>query len=220
MAKNIYFAEFIGAFTLVFFGCGAIMINELYPQLIGNMGIATTFGLMVMILIYSLGSISGAHMNPAVSIAFVLAGKLQIKYSIFYIASQIIGAILASFLLLLILPETSTLGQTNPKIPVFSAFLIELLASFFLMLVILNVANGHKEEGILAGVAIGSLILIEALIFGPLTGASMNPARSIGPALIALDLSNLWLYILAPVVGTILAVPTCKLLRGSNCCND
>jgi aquaporin Z len=192
MAKNIYFAEFIGAFTLVFFGCGAIMINELYPQLIGNMGIATTFGLIVMIMIYSLGNVSGAHINPAVSIAFVLANKLEKNKAVFYIISQVFGAIFASFLLFLILPETTTLGQTNPNIFIISAFIVEFLASFFLMLVILNVATGHKETGIMVGVAIGALILIEALIFGPLTGASMNPARSIGPALISFDLANLW----------------------------
>jgi aquaporin Z len=190
--QHLYFSEFIGTFALVFFGCGAIMINELHPDLIGNVGIATTFGLIVMIMIYSLGNVSGAHINPAVSIAFVLANKLEKNKAVFYIISQVFGAIFASFLLFLILPETTTLGQTNPNIFIISAFIVEFLASFFLMLVILNVATGHKETGIMAGVAIGALILIEALIFGPLTGASMNPARSIGPALISFDLANLW----------------------------
>jgi aquaporin Z len=153
--QHLYFSEFIGTFALVFFGCGAIMINELHPDLIGNVGIATTFGLIVMIMIYSLGNVSGTHINPAVSIAFVLANKLEKNKAVFYIISQVFGAIFASFLLFLILPETTTLGQTNPNIFIISAFIVEFLASFFLMLVILNVATGHKETGIMAGVAIG-----------------------------------------------------------------
>jgi aquaporin Z len=208
-----YIAEFIGTFTLVFFGCGAIMIDSIFPGQINNIGIATTFGLVVMTVIYTLGSISGAHINPAVSIAFLFHKQLTKKDALFYVVYQIMGAIIASVMLLLILPEATTLGQTQPEIAIFSAFLIEFFATFFLMFVILNVATGHKETGIMAGLVIGGLILVEALIFGPLTGASMNPARSIGPAVVNLEISYLWLYIVAPLLGAISALPLYKLLR-------
>ncbi len=220
MKNNIYLAEIFGTFFMVLFGCGAIMINELYPSDIGNIGIAVTFGLIVMIMIYSLGSVSGAHMNPAVSIAFVFAKKLQPKVASMYITCQVLGATLAILLLSVILPQAETFGQTLPKIGILPSFIVEVLASFTLMFVILNVATGHKETGIMAGVAIGATILIEALIFGPLTGASMNPARSFAPALVGMELEHIWLYIGAPILGMILAVPTCKLIQGEDCCKD
>lgn len=214
--NRAHIAEFLGTFILVFFGCGAIMIDATTTEQINNSGIATTFGLIVMIVIYSFGSISGAHINPAVSIAFMFAGKLKKIQALTYVVMQILGAIAASALLYMVLPESPTLGQTTPKIATLSAFSVEFLATFFLMLVILNVATEHKETGIMAGLVIGGLIYIEALIFGPLTGASMNPARSIGPAIMSMDwenITNLWLYITAPMLGAISALPIFKLLQ-------
>ncbi len=213
-----YIAELIGSFTLVFCGCGAIVTNEFSNGTVTHSGIALTFGLVVMALIYAFGEISGAHFNPAVTIAFSYAKKFPIKEVPKYILAQCIGAILAALTLLVLFPENEYLGTTIPQIAVWRTFLFEAILSFFLMLVIINVSTGSKETGVMAGFAIGGVIWFEAQFAGPITGASMNPARSIGPALVSGHTEHLWLYILAPIVGAIIAVLSCKLVKDEKCC--
>jgi aquaporin Z len=215
-----YIAELIGTFTLVFCGCGAIVTNEFSNGTVTHSGIALTFGLVVMSLIYAFGESSGAHFNPAVTIAFTYAKKFPLKEVPKYILAQCIGAILAALMLVILFPENEFLGTTLPQIDVWRAFLFEVILTFFLMLVIINVSTGSKETGIMAGIAIGGVVWFEAQFAGPITGASMNPARSIGPALISGHIEHLWLYIFAPIVGALLAVLSCKLVKEDDCCND
>lgn len=215
-----YIAELIGTFTLVFCGCGAIVTNEFSNGTVTHSGIALTFGLVVMSLIYAFGESSGAHFNPAVTIAFTYAKKFPLKEAPKYILAQCIGAILAALMLVILFPENEFLGTTLPQIDVWRVFLFEVILTFFLMLVIINVSTGSKETGIMAGIAIGGVVWFEAQFAGPITGASMNPARSIGPALISGHLEHLWLYIFAPIVGALLAVLSCKLVKDNDCCND
>ena len=215
-----YIAELIGTFTLVFCGCGSIVTNEFSNGTVTHSGIALTFGLVVMSLIYAFGESSGAHFNPAVTIAFTYAKKFPLKEVPKYILAQCIGAILAALMLVILFPENEFLGTTLPQIDVWRVFLFEVILTFFLMLVIINVSTGSKETGIMAGIAIGGVVWFEAQFAGPITGASMNPARSIGPALISGHLEHLWLYIFAPIVGALLAVLSCKLVKDNDCCND
>jgi aquaporin Z len=215
-----YIAELIGTFTLVFCGCGAIVTNEFSNGTVTHSGIALTFGLVVMALIYAFGETSGAHFNPAVTIAFTYAKRFPLKEVPKYILAQCLGAILAALMLVVLFPENEFLGTTLPQIEVWRVFLFEVILTFFLMLVIINVSTGSKETGIMAGIAIGGVVWFEAQFAGPITGASMNPARSIGPALISGHLEHLWLYIFAPIIGALLAVISCKLVKDDDCCND
>ncbi len=171
-----------------------------------HVGVAITFGFVVMSLIYALGDISGAHMNPAVSIAFVVAKRFPIKELLPYIIAQILGATLASGTLKLLFPENEFLGATLPAGSQLQSFVLEVLLSFFLMFVIINVATGSKEVGMFAGLAIGSVVLLEAMFAGPICGASMNPARSIGPAIVSGHTEHLWIYLTAPVAGAVPAI--------------
>jgi len=214
-----YIAELIGTFTLVFCGCGAIVTNEFTNGTVTHSGIALTFGLIVMALIYAFGETSGAHFNPAVTIAFTYAKKFPLKEVPKYILAQCIGAILGAALLWAFFPNNELLGTTLPAIDVWRVFIFEIVLTFFLMLVIINVSTGSKEVGIMAGIAIGAVVWLEAQFAGPITGASMNPARSIGPALISGHLEHLWIYLAAPVIGALLAVTTCKLVKDDNCCD-
>lgn len=210
-----YIAEAIGTFILVFCGTGAIIIDQQTNGSVTHVGVAMTFGLVVMSLIYAFGSISGAHLNPAVSLAFALAHRFAFKQVLPYIAAQTAGAILASLVLKLLFPANELLGATLPAGSVLQSFVLEFLLTFFLMIVILNVATGSKEQGMFAGLAIGSVILLEAMFAGPVCGASMNPARSFAPALISMHFSNLWLYIVAPVLGACVAVPLWKYFKNT-----
>lgn len=202
-----YFAEGIGTFILVFCGTCAIAVDQLYPGTIGHTGIALTFGLVVMVVVYAIGSFSGAHINPAVSLAFYVSGRFSGKKLLPYILAQSIGAVMASFTLALLL-NPPTLGATLPakELSISQAVIIEVILTFVLMFVIIHVATGIKEIGATAGIAIGGAVALDALFAGPLTGASMNPARSLGPALISGNLHDLWIYLVAPSVGAVLAV--------------
>jgi aquaporin Z len=210
-----YLAELIGTFAMVFCGTGAIIINQQTGGVITHAGIAATFGLIVMSMIYALGNISGAHLNPAVSIAFTIAGRFKVKQLAPYIASQLIGAILASLTLKVLLPANEFLGATLPAGTDMQSFILELILTFFLMLVILNVATGSKEQGMFAGLAIGAVVGLEAMFAGPICGASMNPARSLAPALTSGHMQSLWLYLIAPTAGAALAVPVWKYLTSN-----
>ncbi len=206
-------AEAIGTFALVFCGTGAMVINEFTGGTVSHVGIAITWGLIVMAMIYAFGDISGAHINPAVTIAFAYAKKFPWKEVPLYALAQLAGAFAASGLLLYLFPDSETLGATLPELSVMKVFVFEIILSFFLMLVIINVSTGSKEIGIIAGIAIGSVVLLEAMFAGPITGASMNPARSIAPAVVSGNVTALWLYILAPIIGCLLAVVSCKLVK-------
>lgn len=210
---NKYIAELLGTFALVFCGTGAIVIDQQSGGAVTHVGVAITFGLIVMAMIYSLGDISGAHMNPAVTIAFSIAKRFQVKQVLPYIISQLIGAFLASAILHYLFPTNETLGSTLPAGREMQSFILELILTFFLMLVIINVATGSKEQGMFAGLAIGSTVLLEAMFAGPVCGASMNPARFIAPAIISGHLEYLWVYILAPVAGAAFAIPVFKILH-------
>lgn len=198
---------------MVFCGTGAIVIDNQTKGAVTHVGVAITFGLIVMAMIYGLGEISGSHLNPAVSIAFTLAGRLPGKALAPYIASQLAGALLASSTLRLLFPTNQLLGATLPAGPALQSFVLEMILTFFLMLVIMGVATGPKEQGLFAGIAIGSVVLLEAMFAGPICGASMNPARSLAPAVVSGHLEYLWVYLTAPVIGAALAIPTWKYLN-------
>ena len=194
-----YAAELIGTYALVFAGTGAMVINEQTGAL-GHIGVAATFGLIVLAMIYAFGDLSGAHLNPAVTIGFVVAKRFPLKEAAPYIVAQLGGAVLASLTLRLLFPENTTLGATFPTGSEIQSFILEALLTYFLMLVILQVSHGSKETGLMAGIAIGAMVGLEALFAGPICGASMNPARSIAPALVSGELRALWIYIVAPVI--------------------
>ena len=211
-----YTAEFLGTFALMFCGTGAVIINQETGGVITHSGIALTFGLIVMSMIYALGNISGCHINPAVTIAFAIARRFKMKQVLPYIISQFAGAFTASILLKFLFPHNDTLGATLPAGSPLQSLIMEFILSFLLMLVIINVATGSKEQGIFAGLAIGSVVLLEAMFAGPISGASMNPARSIAPAVVSGHLENFWIYIVSPILGTITAIPVCTFLNSKN----
>jgi aquaporin NIP len=196
-----YIAELIGTFALVFCGTGAIIIDQQTNGQVGHVGIAITFGLIITAMIYAFGDKSGAHFNPAVTIAFSLADLFSKKEILPYIISQIIGAFIASILLKLLFPANLNLGATLPAGSDLQSFILEIVLTFLLMLVILFTSQGSKETGAIAGLAIGGTVLLEAMFAGPICGASMNPARSLAPAIISGNLSTLWIYIAAPILG-------------------
>ena len=210
---NKWLSELIGTFAIVFCGTGAIIINQQSNGAITHVGIAITFGLIVMAMIYTLGSISGAHFNPAVTIAFTIANKFPIKQVLPYIIAQFAGGLLSSLVLKYLFPTSQTLGASIPTGSVMQSFILEFILTFFLMLVIINVASGSKEEGMFAGLAIGSTVLLEAMFAGPISGASMNPVRSIAPAIVSGHLENLWVYMVSPITGAALAIPVWKFLN-------
>lgn len=213
-------AEFFGTFILVFAGTGAIVINDVSTGAVTHVGIALTFGLVVLALIYALGEVSGAHFNPAVTLGFWAAGRFPVKSLPAYVASQCAGALLASVLLRLLFPSHPGLGATHPAGPALQSFVLEIVLTWFLMLVILSVSTGAKEKGITAGVAIGAVIALEALFAGPICGASMNPARSLAPALVSGSVADLWIYLVAPIFGALLAVLTCRCVQEEGCCES
>ena len=206
-----YLLEFFGTFALVFCGPGAVIMNDNSGGVITHVGIAITFGLIVMAMIYAIGEQSGAHINPAVTLAFWASGSFKRKDVIPYISAQLLGALFASALLYFLFPYHSSQGATIPLNSSGQAFVLEVILSFILMFVIIKVSTGSKEVGTMAGIAIGGVVGLEAMFAGPITGASMNPARSIAPALFSGDIQHLWLYISAPIIGMLLAVVFCKI---------
>jgi len=217
--KN-YISEFLGTFALIFCGTGAMVINEVTGGAVSHVGIAITWGFIVIAMIYAYGDISGAHFNPAVSIAFAVAKKFSWKEVPKYILAQTLGALLASITLKFLFPESEILGATIPTIEPLRAFVLEIILTFILMLTIINVSTGSKEVGIVAGIAIGGVVLLEAMFAGPVTNASMNPVRSLAPALVSGKLEHLWLYLTAPIIGAILAIFSCKLVKDDDCCTE
>jgi aquaporin Z len=199
-------AEAFGTFALVFAGTAAIVVNDVSRGVVTHVGVALTFGLVVLALVYALGDVSGAHLNPAVTVGFWVAGRFPARRALPYVASQLAGALLASLLVRLLFPDHPTLGLTRPSGPAHQSFVLEVVLTLLLMFVILAVSTGASEKGAMAGVAVGAVIALEALFAGPICGASMNPARSLAPAVVAGDLAHLWIYLSAPLLGAALAV--------------
>jgi aquaporin NIP len=218
IASRKFASECIGTFALVFAGTGAIVIDHASSGAITHPGIALTFGLIILSMIYTFGDVSGAHFNPSVTIAFAAAGRFPWREVPGFVGAQLFGAFAASGLLRFLFPSDSTLGATLPAGAAMQSFILEVVLTFLLMLVILSVSTGAKEKGITAGIAIGSVIGLEAMFAGPICGASMNPARSLSPAIVSGHIEHLWIYIAGPVLGALLAIPACSTVRGPDCC--
>ncbi len=210
-------AEFVGTFALVFCGTGAIVIDHATGA-VSHVGVALTFGLIVLAMIYAVGDVSGAHLNPAVTLGFFAARRLPGRSVGPYIVSQFAGALLASIALRLMFPDDATLGATIPAGSLAQSFALEFILTLILMFVILSVSTGSKEKGVLAGVAVGSVIALEALFAGPISGASMNPARSLAPALVTMRFGDVWIYVAAPVMGAVTSVFICRCVQAPGCC--
>jgi aquaporin NIP len=208
-------AEAIGVFALVFAGCGAIVTEAQHPGSLGTVGIGLVFGLVVMAMVYATGHLSGAHLNPAVTLAFVLTRHFPRTEALAYLAAQLLGALAATALLAAIWPsQPAALGATLPTIGSGSAFAYEAVLTAFLMFVIMAVATDTRAVGAAAAIAIGGTVGLDALFGGPITGASMNPARSIGPALVSGEVQDLWIYITAPILGAALGALAYQTVRG------
>ena len=208
-----YLAEFLGTFLLVFCGTGAIVINEMSGGFLTQAGIALVFGLVVASVILVIGDQSGAHINPSVTLAFFIHKRLPAKQAVSYIIYQLAGGISASFLLQFLFPTSSSSGSTATSVSSLQLFVLEGTMSFILMLVILGVSQRAKITGIPAAVSVGTVVMLETFFALPLTGASMNPARSLAPALVTGTWTNLWIYLLAPVTGMSLAVTAWRLFN-------
>ncbi len=208
-------AEGIATFALVFAGCGAIIANAAYDGALGTVGVALVFGLIIMVMVYATGHLSGAHINPAVTLAFTLTRHFPAREAATYIGAQVAGAVLGAFLLLVVWPdEPGHLGATLPSVGVGSAFVYEVVLTAFLMFVIMAVATDTRAVGAAAAIAIGGTVGLDALFGGPVTGASMNPARSLGPALATGQWTDLWLYLVAPVAGAAVGALAYQAIRG------
>ena len=203
---NKALAEAFGTFCLVFAGTGAIVVNDVSHGAVTHVGVSLVFGLVVMAMIYAVGDVSGAHLNPAVTIGFCLAGRFPVRTVPLYLFAQASGAFLASGLLRAMFPSHPTLGATLPSGSVFQSFVLETVLTAMLMGVILAVSSGPKEKGVMAGIAVGGVIAFEALMGGPVSGASMNPVRSLSPAIVSGSMGDLRIYLTAPFLGAAVAV--------------
>lgn len=206
-------AEFFGTYAVVLAGTGAVVIDGVSGGAVTHPGIAVTFGLVVMVMIYAVGDVSGAHFNPAVTVAFWAARRLPGRDVLPYVLTQVAAATAASLTLRALFGNVRSLGATLPAGSVAQSFVLEVLLTAGLMFVILHVSTGPKEVGVMAGIAIGGTVALEAMFAGPICGASMNPARSFGPAVASGNLQHLWAYVVAPTVGGLLAVAGWRLTR-------
>jgi aquaporin NIP len=210
-------AEAIAAFALVFAGCGAIVADSRYDGALGTVGVAIVFGLVIMVMVYATGHLSGAHINPAVTIAFTLTRHFPARDALAYVSAQVAGAIVAALALLAIwTDEPAHLGSTLPSVGVGSAVVYEVVMTAFLMFVIMAVATDTRAVGAAAAIAIGGTVGLDALFGGPVTGASMNPARSLGPAVVSGEWHDLWIYLVGPIAGAALGGFAYQLVRGEH----
>jgi MIP family channel proteins len=208
-------AEGLAAFALVFAGCGAIVADAVYEGTLGTIGVALAFGLVIMVMVYAIGHLSGAHINPAVTLAFTLTRHFRAREAGAFVVAQLTGAIAGALVLLAIWPDQpAELGATVPSVGAGSAVAYELVLTAILMFVIMAVATDSRAMGAGAAVAIGGTIAMDALFGGPVTGASMNPARSLGPALVAGEWSEFWIYLIGPLAGASLGALAYQVVRG------
>jgi len=206
MEKRKFIAELIGTFALVFCGTGAMVVDQEFGGAVSHVGVSMTFGLIVASMIFALGDISGAHLNPAVTISFAVAKRFPLKSVAPYMLAQSIGAFAASGMLRLCFPSNEFLGATMPAGSEIQSFIFEVILTLILVMVIFNVSSGAKEKGMTAAIAIGAVVGLEAMFAGPVCGASMNPIRSISPAIVSQHTEHLWIYITAPIIGALLGV--------------
>jgi aquaporin NIP len=207
-------AEALGALVLVFGGCGAIILDAERGRSLGAFGIGAVFGLAIMVMVYATGHLSGGHLNPAVTAAFTLTRHFPIREAVAYVPSQLVGAVAGAALLRLAWHGTpARLGATLPTVGSGSAVLYEIVMTAILMFVVMAVATDTRAVGPAAAIAIGGAVALDALFGGGVTGASLNPARSFGPALVAWEWSRFWIYVLAPVIGAIVGALIYQLLR-------
>lgn len=207
-------AEMLGTFALVFAGTGAIVSNQLSNGALGHMGIALTFGLVIMVMIYATGHISGAHFNPAVTVAFAIVRHFPLRLVLPYITGQAAGAVAGSLAVKLLIGSAANMGTTHPSNGAWAGVALEGVLTAILMSVIMAVATDTRAVGQAAAIAIGGTVGLEALFAGPISGASMNPARSLGPALVAGDLADLWIYLVGPVIGAAAGAILYQYIRG------
>ena len=198
-------AEALGTLFLVFAGCGAIAVNEVQGGAVTHVGISLVFGLIVLAMVYTFGDISGAHINPAVTLGFWSVGRFPAHRVPGYLAAQVAGAFAAAALLKFLFPGSTSLGATHPSGTVLQSCVLEGMLTFMLMFVVLAVSTGAKEKGITAGIVVGAVIALEALFAGPICGASMNPARSLAPAVMSGSVGDLWIYFVGPIAGALFA---------------
>ena len=209
------FAEALAAFALVFAGCGAIVADARYGGALGTVGVGLVFGLVIMVMVYATGHLSGAHINPAVTVAFTLTRHFPARDAAAYVTAQLAGASAAALLLLAAWPaEPAHLGATVPHVGAGTALLYEAVLTAILMFVIMAVATDTRAVGAAAAIAIGGAVALDALFGGPVTGASMNPARSFGPALASGEWHDLWIYVLGPLGGAALGALAYQVVRG------
>jgi aquaporin NIP len=201
-----YLSEFIGMFILIFAGTGSVIVNQHTNGALGLAGIAAVWGFVIIAMIYAFGDISGTHINPAVTIAFAVDKRFSWKEVPPFLIAQLLGALAASMLLHFLFPDNPSLGLTQPSGSEMQSFILEVVMTFILMLVILRVSVGAKEKGITAGIAIGGTVWFLVLFGGPISGTSLNPTRSLAPAIISGDFNALWVYLTAPFAGALLAV--------------
>ena len=201
-----YLAEFIGTFTLVLCGTGAVIVNQQFGGVVTHVGVCLVFGAVVSCIIFAFGDVSGAHVNPAVTVAFWIARRFELKEIPPYILSQVAGAVAASATLHFLFPDNKLLGGTYPAGSEMQSFVMEFLVTFFLMLLVMQVSTGAKEKGMFAALAIGAMVMLTALFAGPVSGDSMNPARSLGPAIVSGHYEHQWIYLTSPFLGAAFAV--------------
>lgn len=210
-------AEGLAAFALVFAGCGAIVSNDQYRGALGAVGVSLSFGLIIMVMVYATGHLSGAHINPAVTLAFTLTRHFPGRDAAAYIAAQVAGATVGALVLLALWTDKpADLGATVPSVGVGSALVHEVVLTAFLMFVIMAVATDTRAVGAAAAIAIGGTVGLDALFGGPVTGASMNPARSLGPALASGEWRSFWVYLIGPIVGAAVGALAYQLVRGGH----
>ena len=208
-------AEGLAAFALVFAGCGAIVADSVYDGALGSVGVSLVFGLIIMVMVYATGHLSGAHINPAVTLAFTLTRHFPARDAAAYVGAQAAGATIGALLLLAVWPDQpASLGATLPSVGTASALVYEVVLTAILMFVIMAVATDARAVGAGAAIAIGGTVGLDALFGGPVTGASMNPARSLGPALAAGELADLWIYFAGPLVGAPIGALAYQMVRG------
>jgi aquaporin Z len=215
MNMKKYLSELIATFILIFAGTGSVIVNQQTGGALGLPGISAVWGLIIIALIYAFGDISGTHINPAVTIAFAAGKRFEWKMVPAYIIAQLAGAFAASGLLRLLFPANETLGITQPSGTLVQSLVLEIIMTFILMVVVLRVSTGAKEKGITAGIAIGATVWFLVLFGGPISGCSINPGRSIAPAVVSGHLSSLWIYIVGPITGALLAVAVHRVINTS-----